>query len=57
MKFKTLEEVLNQPLPDMIDCDMDFENLDRVQILKVLLRTLWKEYSTNREWEFFQASE
>lgn len=30
MKFKSLEEVLTQPLPDMIDCDMDFENLDRM---------------------------
>lgn len=30
MSFKNLEDVLFKPLPDMIDCDMDFENLDRV---------------------------
>lgn len=45
MKFKPLKEVLNNPLPDMIDCDMDFENLNKVLVLKVILRTLWKSLS------------
>lgn len=30
MKFKTLKEALEEPQPDLMDCDMDFNNLDRV---------------------------
>lgn len=45
---------MNEPLPDSIDCDMDFENFDRVSILKVILRVLWKERSVG-EWDFFAS--
>lgn len=52
MKFNTLKHVMNEPLPDVIDCDMDWENFDRVSILKVVLRVLWKERAVG-EWDFY----
>ena len=45
---------MNEPLSNMIDCDMDFENMDRISILKVVLRVLWKERSTH-EWDFYSS--
>ena len=30
MKFKSLKEVIENPLTDMIDCDMDFNNMFRL---------------------------
>lgn len=40
----------------MIDCDMDFENLDRMPVLKVLLKTLWKRLQQG-ELDFFESNE
>ena len=31
----------------MIDCDMDFENMDKVHHNKILLKVLWKFISQN----------
>lgn len=30
MEFKIFEEFLEKPILDMMDCDMNFENMDRV---------------------------
>ena len=45
---------MNEALPDIIDCDMDFENMDWIYILKVILRVLWKERSVG-EWDFYSS--
>lgn len=54
MSFHSLKHVMNEPLPDIIDCDMDFENMDRISIIKVILRVLWKERSVS-EWDFYSS--
>lgn len=29
MSFKSFDQVFNEPLSDMIDCDMDFMNMNK----------------------------
>ena len=41
MKFKSLKEVLENPVHDLIDCDIDFENFTKMNQVKLLLLTLW----------------
>ena len=42
MDFEIFEEYLEKPHMDMMDCDMNFENMDRVYQLKLILKVLWR---------------
>ena len=39
--YRTLREVFESPQSSMIDCEMDYTNLDKVHVLKSVLHTLW----------------
>lgn len=53
VSYRTLEESLNDLEEILIDCDMDFENLDRVEFWKFLLHTFWKFISSYGYPDFF----
>lgn len=57
MEFNSLQNVMEQPHMTMIDCDMDFMNMDKVFQFKVLLRTLWKYVSQKGVPNFFNLEE
>lgn len=54
MKFKSLSDVLSNPLSDMIDCDMDYMNMFRLNQLKVVLRSAWKYVSKFGKPQFYE---
>jgi ubiquitin-activating enzyme E1 len=53
-KFQSLKSVLENPQAELIDSDMDFENMDKMHILKAILIQLWKFNSTNQSVNFFE---
>lgn len=55
MKFNSLQDVMEKPHMTMIDCDMDFLNMDKVFQFKVMLRTLWRSISKNGIPDFFNT--
>lgn len=54
MKFKSLKEVLENPLSDMIDCDMDYTNMFRLNQLKVVLISVWQYVSKFGKPQFYE---
>ena len=52
--FKTLDASLDDLTENLIDCDMDFENIDRVTFWKFLLVNFWKFVSGNGFPNFFE---
>lgn len=53
VSHKPIETVLEVNGDNMIDCDFDFENPDRVPLLRTTLHLLWQYVSQNGVPEFF----
>lgn len=53
VKNDPLEDILNDAERGLIDCDMDFENMDRVQQLRLTLNALWSYTSKEGMPDFF----
>ena len=56
MEFEIFEEYLEKPHMDMMDCDMNFENLDRVFQLKLILKILWRFLDTEGHPDLYDDS-
>lgn len=50
---KPVETVLNANCGDLVDCDFDFENADRVPLLRTLLHHFWQYATQNGIPDFF----
>ncbi len=56
-QFVPLQFALEEPLTNLLDCDMDFSNFDRIYQIKTMLKTLWKYISIKGRPEFFDRNE